>query len=82
MTFRERWEAYQREQSKHGYTFVPGDEHIFRDAWNAACEACARNQSVMLRDMISRGKAASHCRALRAPLEEITRPVTSSVKEG
>lgn len=34
-------------------------------AWAAACEHCARAQSPMLRDMISRGKAADNCRALK-----------------
>lgn len=33
------FQQYQREQSQGGYTFVPGDEHIFRDAWNLAIEA-------------------------------------------
>lgn len=39
MTFKERWEAYQREQSHGGYEYHPGDEHIFRDAWNLAVDA-------------------------------------------
>jgi hypothetical protein len=41
----ERWEAYKRIQSMSGYTFVPGDELIYRDAWNAAVEA-AREECV------------------------------------
>ena len=47
--FEARWEAYQRRQSEGGYVFFPGDEHIFRDAWNMAIEeaaqACERSQS-------------------------------------
>lgn len=39
-------------------------------AWDAALEAAARAQCPMLRDMISRGKAADNCRALMTQNEE------------
>lgn len=39
--FEARWVAYRQEQSHGGYEYHPGDEHIFRDAWNLAIAAAA-----------------------------------------
>jgi len=45
----------------------PGMVQGMELAWDAACEACARAQSPVLRDMTSRGAAADKCRALKSP---------------
>lgn len=43
----------------------PGMVTAMELAWDAALEAAARAQRPMLRDMISRGHAATACRALK-----------------
>lgn len=41
MNLEERWALYRGTQAPCGYDYTPGDEHIFRDAWNLAITAAA-----------------------------------------
>lgn len=38
----ERWAKYRSTQAQSGYDYMPGDEHIFADAWNMALEEAAK----------------------------------------